>query len=164
MSVNFWVRLCKEDLVFSAAHFITFDGNTCERLHGHNYRVAAYVFGPLDENEYVVDFMALQNSLKAVLEELDHHMLLPTEHRLIHVEILGGEVEVRFGGRRWLFPREDCALLPMANTTAERLAWHIGTRLLDRLRAETGRRPQKVRIEVDENFGQWAACELSVES
>ena len=48
MSVNFWVRLCKENLVFSAAHFITFAGNTCERLHGHNYRVAAYQRTPSD--------------------------------------------------------------------------------------------------------------------
>jgi 6-pyruvoyltetrahydropterin/6-carboxytetrahydropterin synthase len=161
VSEQYWVRLCKEDLVFSAAHFITFCGNTCERLHGHNYRVAVYVFGPLDENHYVVDFIALRDALKAVLEEVDHRMLLPTEHRSIRVTGQGEEVEVRFEDRRWVFPREDCVLLPLSNTTAELLARHIGKQLQDRLQAQTGTRPQRLRVEVDENGGQWGVCELA---
>jgi 6-pyruvoyltetrahydropterin/6-carboxytetrahydropterin synthase len=56
------VTVSKDDLVFSAAHFITFDGNVCERLHGHNYRVSADVFGQLDENYYVVDFILLRDA------------------------------------------------------------------------------------------------------
>ncbi len=34
---TFRVLLQKEQLVFSAAHFITFAGDICECLHGHNY-------------------------------------------------------------------------------------------------------------------------------
>src|SRR5207237_2512938 len=79
------VRLSKDYLVFSAAHFITFSGNICERLHGHNYRVTAEVFGPLDENQYVVDFIALRDELKALVLELDHHVLLPLNHPTIRV-------------------------------------------------------------------------------
>src|SRR6186997_830088 len=92
MSERFWVRLAKENMIFSAAHFITFAGNICERLHGHNYRVAAYFYGPLDENHYVVDFIAARDALHAILGELDHHMLLPTNHATIHVT--AGEQEV----------------------------------------------------------------------
>ena len=55
------VRVTKDHLVFSAAHFITFNGNICERLHGHNWRVAVEVAGPLDENSYVFDFIALRD-------------------------------------------------------------------------------------------------------
>jgi len=58
---RYHVRMSKDYLVFSAAHFITYDGDVCEPLHGHNYRVAAEVYGPLDENSYVVDFIALSN-------------------------------------------------------------------------------------------------------
>jgi 6-pyruvoyltetrahydropterin/6-carboxytetrahydropterin synthase len=157
---RFWVRLCKEDLVFSAAHFITFGGNTCEQLHGHNYRVAAYVYGPLDENHYVVDFIALRDALQAVIEGLDHHVLLPTEHRTIRVTETEHEVEVRFESRRWVFPREGCLLLPVANTTAELLARHIARQLWQRLETLTGQQPERLRVEVDENGGQWACCEL----
>ena len=49
MSESFSVRIAKAEHVFSAAHFITFGGQ-CERLHGHNYHVAAEIVGPLDED------------------------------------------------------------------------------------------------------------------
>ena len=157
---QYHVRLQKEYHVFSAAHFITYNGNVCERLHGHNYRVAVEVPGPLDENQYVIDFIALRDTLKAIVDELDHHMLLPTGHPLIHVTAGEREVQVTFEDRRWIFPRGDCVLLPVANTTTELLAHYIGQRLLDDVQARTGSRPPRIRIEVDENFGQWGVCEL----
>src|ERR1700681_3967613 len=119
MTESYHVRITKNYLGFSAAHFITFAGNICERLHGHNYRVSAEVPGPLDENQYVVDFIALRDTLKAIVDELDHHMLLPTGHPLIRVVADDREVEAIFRDRRWVFPRCDCVLLPLANTTSE---------------------------------------------
>ncbi len=160
MSSRFHVRIEKDQLVFSAAHFITFDGDVCERLHGHNYRVAAEVAGRLDENHYVIDFIALRDGMQAIVAELDHYMLLPTGHPLIRVQPGEQSVEVTFRDRCWTFPRGDCRLLPVANTTTELLAQYIGRRLLDDLFARTGQRPQSVRIEVDECFGQIAVCEL----
>src|SRR6059058_4241481 len=126
------VRLDKEHHVFSAAHFTTYSGDVCERLHGHNYRVAVEVEGPLDENQYVIDFIALRDELKALTDELDHHVLLPTSHPLIRVETSDQEIEAIFtpDGRRWIFPRGDCVLLPVSNTTAELLAQYLGHRLL----------------------------------
>ena len=154
------VRLDKEHHVFSAAHFITFGapgGIVCERLHGHNYRVAAVVEGPLDENHYVIDFIALRDELKAITDELDHRMLLPTGHPLIRVTAGEREVEVVFtpDGRRWVFPAGDCAILPLANTTAELLAHYIGQRLQAAIARRTGANPARLEVAVDENHGQW---------
>lgn len=157
---HFHVRISKEDLVFSAGHFITLEGDTCERLHGHNFRVAAEVDGPLDENHYVVDFLALRDTLRAIIAELDHRVLLPTEHPLIRVTAEGDEVEVTFGRRHWSFPRSDCLLMPIPNTTTELLARYLGGRLLDELAARTGTRPALVRIEVEESPGFSAVCRL----
>lgn len=159
MTERFWVRLNKENLVFSAAHFITFHGNICERLHGHNYRIAAQVYGPLDENQYVVDFIALRDSLLAIAAELDHRMLLPTQHPTIRVVADDREVTATFEERRWVFPRGDCVLLPIANTTAELLARFIGHRLRERLATLGCPGPERLRIEVDENLGQWGGWE-----
>jgi 6-pyruvoyltetrahydropterin/6-carboxytetrahydropterin synthase len=161
MREQYAVRLDKEYHVFSAAHFITFNGNICERLHGHNYRVAVEVPGPLDENQYVVDFIALRDELKKIVDELDHHVLLPTDHPQICVTTVGKEIEATFEDRRWVFPLEDCVLLPVANTTAELLARYIGLRLLDALQVRTGSRPKILEVAVDENCGQWAICRLA---
>lgn len=160
MSESYHVRLCKEQLVFSAAHFITFAGNICERLHGHNYRVEVHVFGSLDENQYVIDFIALRDALQKIVLELDHHTLLPTGHPTIKVAAGDLEVEVTFEDRRWVFPRGDCVLLPVPNTTAELIARYIGKRLLDDFQDRTGLRIGRLRVAVDENFGQWGVCEL----
>jgi len=156
---SYRVRIAKDSLVFSAGHFITLGDGACERLHGHNYRVAAEVCGPLDENHYVVDFIALRDTLRSILDELDHRMLLPTDHPQVRVAVEGREVAVTFADRRWVFPRDDCALLPVPNTTAEMLARYIGLRLQDELGERTGSRPAGVRIEVDECFGQSALWE-----
>lgn len=161
-SAHYRVRVTKDHLVFSAAHFITFNGNVCERLHGHNWRVAVELAGPLDENHYVFDFIALRDALQVIVYELDHRVLLPTRHPTIHVMEREREVEATFEERRWVFPREDCALLPIENTTAERIAWWIGQRLLAPIRAQPGAAIESLRVEVEENFGQWGICELPV--
>ena len=150
------VRVTKDHLVFSAAHFITFNGNICERLHGHNWRTAVQVGGPLDENEYVFDFIALRDELQAIVNELDHRVLLPMQHDQIRVSETDREVEAVFEGRRWVFPREDCKLLPVRNTTAEAIAKWIGTRLIERLAERSGHPFGWLQVEVEENFGQWA--------
>ena len=157
---HFHVRLSKDDLVFSAGHFITLEGDVCERLHGHNYRVAAEVHGPLDENHYVVDFLALRDTLRTIIGKLDHRVLLPTDHPSVRVAAEEEQVEVTFAERRWVFPRSDCLLLPIANTTTELLSRYLGQRLLEELALRTGRRPALVRIELEESPGFSAVCQL----
>jgi len=157
---HFHVRVSEDDLTFSAAHFITFAADQCESLHGHNYRVSAEVHGPLDENYYVIDFLVLRDAVRTIVDELDHHVLLPTEHPSIRVAAGPQDVEVTMGQRRWVFPRSDCLLLPVANTTTELLARYVGERLLDALEVPCGSRPAVVRIEVEERRGLTATCEL----
>jgi 6-pyruvoyltetrahydropterin/6-carboxytetrahydropterin synthase len=159
MAERFQVRVTKDHLVFCSGHFISYEGDKCERLHGHNYRTAVEVEADLDGNFYVFDFIALKNHIKAITDELDHRMLLPTGNRLIAVEERPRGVSVRYRDREWLFPRDDCVLLPIENTTAELLARYIGQRLLETLRRQHHFEPQILRVEVEENFGQSATYE-----
>lgn len=156
------VLLTKDHLVFSAAHFITFNGNICERLHGHNWRAAVEVEGALDENGYVFDFIALRDTTQKIVAELDHRMLLPTEHPRIRVTVDGGEVTARFEDRRWVFPKEDCVLLPLANTTAELIAKWMGQRLTSEIVKVPGHHVEVLRVDIEENFGQWARWEMRI--
>jgi 6-pyruvoyltetrahydropterin/6-carboxytetrahydropterin synthase len=154
------VRVVKDSLVFSAAHFITYAGNLCERLHGHNYRVEVEVRGPLDENHYVVDFIALRDAATRIVQSLDHYVVLPTQSELIHVAMGERETIASFEDRRWVFPNEDCVLLPVANTTVELLGNWIAARLLDELTNCGQPLPEQLTVRVEENFGQWAGCTL----
>lgn len=163
MSETYRIRLDKEHHVFAAAHFITFAGNVCERLHGHNYRVAVEIAGPLDENGYVIDFIAARDELRAITDQLDHRMLLPDRHPLIKVTTDAIEATAIFtpDGRRWIFPLGDCCILPVANTTAELLARWIGEQLRDRLQARLNWQPSWLEVAVDENHGQWGIWTLT---
>jgi 6-pyruvoyltetrahydropterin/6-carboxytetrahydropterin synthase len=156
---TYTVRVSKDYLVFCCAHFITYEGNTCERLHGHNYRATAEVEGPLDENQYVFDFIALKDLMRRITDELDHRVLLPTMSSLIRVQATDRHVRAQFNDREWAFPREDCVLLPISNTTAELLARWIAGRLTEALASEKNFRPTRIRIEVEESFGQSATFE-----
>jgi 6-pyruvoyltetrahydropterin/6-carboxytetrahydropterin synthase len=164
MSERYRVRVSKDYLVFCAGHFISYEGDKCERLHGHNYRASVEIEGDLDDNQYVFDFIALKNRTKAITDELDHHMLLPTRNQFIRVEEVARSVQVRYKDRDWLFPREDCILLPIENTTAELLARYIGERLLADLARQHGYEPRLLRVEVEESFGQSAGWERNTEA
>jgi 6-pyruvoyltetrahydropterin/6-carboxytetrahydropterin synthase len=157
VSERYHVRIAKAEHVFSAAHFITF-GDQCERLHGHNYHVAAEVHGPLDENRLVVDFLFLRAKLREITATLDHYVLLPTSHPQIRVIDDGNQVTATFGDRKWVFPSGDCCLLPVANTTAELMAAYIGGQLLVSIGSKAGK-IGRMRVEVDECDGQIAVWE-----
>jgi len=157
---HYKVRVTKDHLVFCSGHFISYEGDKCERLHGHNYRTSVEVEGELDANHYVFDFIALKNRTKAIADELDHRMMLPTRNLLIRVEESPRSIHVRYRDREWLFPRDDCVLLPIENTTAELLAAYIARRLADDLLRLHNYRPAVLRVEVEESIGQSATCEL----
>ncbi len=153
------VRVTKDHLVFCCGHFITYDGHQCERLHGHNYRAAVEIEGRLDENFYVFDFIALKARTKEITDALDHHMLLATRNAYIRVEESAERVLVTYKDRQWIFPRGDCVLLPIENTTAELIARYIAMRLLESLQQRHQYVPEILRIEVEENVGQSATYE-----
>lgn len=164
MNERFQVRLRKAVHVFCAGHFITLTDDICEAVHGHNWLVGADVEGPPDRHGMVVDFIKLRDLLSSITARLDHHMLLPTKNRFLDVsqaEIAPGraEVTVRFKDRRWVFPADECVLLPVENTTAEWIARWIGHELLAAMDTAGSPVLGTLRIEVDECLGQSAIWE-----
>jgi 6-pyruvoyltetrahydropterin/6-carboxytetrahydropterin synthase len=159
MPERYKVRVTKDHLVFCSGHFISFEGDKCERLHGHNYRATVEIEGDIDDNHYVFDFIALKHRTKAITDDLDHRMLLATRNPFIAIEERPHSVHVRYRQREWLFPRDDCVLLPIENTTAELLARYIANRLVEDLQRLHDYTPEILRVEVEENIGQSATYE-----
>lgn len=162
MTERFRIRVTKDQLVFCSGHFITYDGTECERLHGHNYRTAVEIEHDLDPNFYVFDFIALKARMKELTDELDHHMLLAMKNPILKVEESPKKVKVSYKDKEWIFPREDCVLMPIENTTAELLAKYLAGRLVQVLKTKHNFSPTFVRVDVDESFGQTATYEVKL--
>ena len=66
---------------FSSAHFIKDYKGKCENLHGHNYKVEAFVIGDsLDKVGMLIDFSELKKCNKIIIEKLDHTLLNDLEY------------------------------------------------------------------------------------
>jgi 6-pyruvoyltetrahydropterin/6-carboxytetrahydropterin synthase len=63
---------------FEAAHRLPNvpQGHKCARLHGHSFRVAVHVDGPVGEDSgWVIDFADIKQAFKPIHEALDHRYL-----------------------------------------------------------------------------------------
>lgn len=120
------------NLKFSSAHFITFGGK-CERLHGHNYGVLVEIEGELGEDKLVFDFTVLKRLTREICQNLNHRFLLPLYNP--HLELIASPDawEIRFQEKRYVFPRADVVELPIDNSSAERLAEYICSKLCEKL-------------------------------
>lgn len=61
---------------FSSAHHLRNYPGNCEKPHGHNWKVEVTVRATeLDELGMAIDFRAVKNALKEVIDDLDHRDL-----------------------------------------------------------------------------------------
>ena len=52
------------------------EGHKCARLHGHSFRIAIHVRGPVgDESGWVMDFADIAATFRPLYERLDHRFL-----------------------------------------------------------------------------------------
>ena len=153
------VVVAKDYLKFAAAHFIAYPGFR-EPLHGHNYQVSVRVEADLGSDGYVLDFGVVKRVAKALCEELDERVILPSASDCLTVETRGDGVEVVTAeGARFLFPLADVRLLPIGHSSAEELAAYLLGRLRAALAAEAGGRGiVSLEVGVAEAPGQVAYC------
>jgi 6-pyruvoyltetrahydropterin/6-carboxytetrahydropterin synthase len=160
---EFRVSVTKDNIIFASAHFITFPGHRCETLHGHNYRTRVVIEGGLDpEAHFVFDFVELKRLMKRLTDEIDHRVLLPLENPKLQISEEDDAVMVSYEGRpRYRFPKIDCALLPIPNTTVEMLAQYLAGRVREELVASGAVRLSAIEVEIEETFGQSATYRAS---
>ena len=152
---SFRVHVTKDYLKFSAAHFIAYKGFR-ERLHGHNYKVAVGVHGPLGRQGYVVDFGVVKRIARKLCGELDERVLIPVKSDCLTVREDGDRVVVRYENDEFSFPRGDVLLLPLVHSSAEELAQYLAGELRRALAEEGIGGLTAIEVEVEESFGQAA--------
>ena len=160
MAPGFSVHVAKENLKFSAAHFIAYPGFR-EPLHGHNYQLSVRVDAALGPDGYVLDFGVVKRAAEALCAELTERTIVPMRSDCLVVETSGGSVRLTtLDGGRFEFPLADCALLPIVHSSAEEIAAYLVGRLREALAAEvSGRDVHAIAVGVAEAPGQTAWCE-----
>ena len=154
------VRVTKDYLVFCSGHFITYAGDQCERIHGHNYRTAVEVEDDLDENHYVFDFIALKDLTRG-----DHRRARPPD-----APADPERPDPPRGGRAELarpLPRPLTGASPATNASCCRSptrppsCWPTTSPAASasELTARGLPLPRVLRVEVEESFGQSAEVE-----
>lgn len=142
-------------LKFSSAHFITYSGK-CEHLHGHNYGVLVELEGELGDDSVVFDFTVLKRRTREICQRLDHHFLLPLDNPHLELQPSEHSWEIRFGAKRYVFPRSDVVELPIANSTAELLAQYICEEICKTLTEYPTARLHSIMVGVEEAPTQMA--------
>ena len=156
MKSGFSIHVTKENLKFSAAHFIAYPGFR-EPLHGHNYQVGVRVEGRLADIGYVIDFGLIKKITKEIADRLDERTIIPADSDCLTIERSGNELAVLYGHDRFVFPLSDVAILPIAHSSAEELARYIWNELRDALQAQNAlSEVTSIEISVAEGPGQAA--------
>lgn len=157
LDLNYSIKVYKQYFNFASSHFLIFDDGTREPLHGHNYRVM--LKGEVSElkSDMVFDFLDIKPIVREVCDSLDHKLLLPKQNpRLKIFEEENNFVIIPPCESKFSIPKQDVLLLPILNTSAERLAVY----LCDEIRRLTFERFQfkfqHLEIEVEETPGQSA--------
>lgn len=144
----------KTNIRFSSSHLLP-GHKKCGSLHGHSYAIHSHVYGEKDEQGYVIDFSLLKSTLKEIADTLDHRTLIPEKNE--YVAVAEKEIRINTDGKKYVFPRDDCVLLPLESITAENLALYILEELLKKI--DLPKNVRKIEIGVDEGFGQSAMVE-----
>jgi|SRR5579863_6610642 len=64
------------DYTFAAGHALRNYKGKCENVHGHNYKVRVTIEGAeLDSTGLLIDFIDLRDSIKRLVDRLDHQFL-----------------------------------------------------------------------------------------
>jgi 6-pyruvoyltetrahydropterin/6-carboxytetrahydropterin synthase len=152
------LQLHKQNFKFSSAHFLIFNKQSAERLHGHNYQVKVNIVVPheheLNKEGYFVDFNVFKKSIKTKLDQWDERVLLPAHQEDMKFTENGPSLEVRFRDRFYVFPRNEVVCLPVTNTSVEQLSQLLAQFFLTEFKAYG---VQKVQVSVEETRGQGAS-------
>lgn len=134
-----------------------FDNGGREPLHGHNYRVQVKGEVPQLEGDMVFDFLNIKPIVREVCDSLDHKLLIPKDNKFLKIYsekknyVIETPDESHFS-----IPMTDVLLLPILNTSAERIAVYICDEVRKKVLDRFGFSFTSLEVEVEETPGQSA--------
>ncbi|MDD0852715.1 6-pyruvoyl tetrahydropterin synthase family protein [Halobacteriovorax sp. GB3] len=162
MNTEYSIRVYKQYFNFASSHFMLFKDGTREPLHGHNYRVTLKADAIELDADMVFDFLDIKPIVREVCDSLDHKLLLPGETPLIEIKENDKNWDIKTqDGSFFSFPQTDVLILPIQNTSAERIAIYITHEIKRLVKERFNFQFKNIEVEVEETPGQCAVyrCE-----
>lgn len=157
-NASYSIHVYKQNFNFACAHFMIFENGTRETLHGHNYRVEVEGENSCLNNDMVFDFLDIKPLIREICQELDHHLIIPTLHPNLIIETQEQQIHLKIpDGTAMSFPISDVHLLPVLNTSVERLAFYFGTELKLRINEKYKYCFNRLKVTIEETPGQCAS-------
>jgi len=157
LSLSFSIKVYKQYFNFASSHFMIFDNGTREPLHGHNYRVQIKGEAPELSGDMVFDFLDIKPIVREVCDSLDHKLLIPKENKLLKIFSENKNYIIQTPDESYFsVPMSDTLLLPILNTSAERLAIYINEEIRKKVLSKFNYTFTSLEVEVEETPGQSA--------
>lgn len=119
------IEIAKSYMHFSAAHFTIFSATERERLHGHNWRLAAEITGEMGDDGLCFDYAIYKRILKELCEQYDEYTLIAEKSPHLQISEDNDFYFIKHNGRTQPLLKTDTLLLPVANITIESLATYF---------------------------------------
>lgn len=157
MSTIFSIKVYKQYFNFASSHFMIFHDGSREPLHGHNYKVSVRGNALNLEHDMVFDFLDIKPIVRQVCDSLDHKLLIPINNNHLTIKEENQNIHLTTSKNHFFsVPKEDVLLLPIENTSAERLAMYIAREIKSLLFKKFEYSFSELEIEVEETPGQSA--------
>lgn len=157
--MSFRIKIEKDRIKFSAAHFTIFSQNQAERLHGHNYYLTIEAeTEECDALGFAMDMSPLKKLAFDLSQELDEYVLLPSANPFLKITDVGQNTQCTWNGKSYSFPKSDVRTLPISNITCENLAFWFWNQMKPKLPATIS----KLSVSVKETHGQESVYENSL--
>lgn len=138
-----------------------FKDGTREPLHGHNYRVQVKGNAPELSDDMVFDFLNIKPIVRKICDSLDHKLMIPKNHPQIIIEDREKNYNIITPDESvFSIPKTDVLLMPIENTSAERIAAYLAYEIRSEVLAQYQFEFNELEIEVEETPGQSAVFTL----
>lgn len=157
MSLPFSIKVYKQYFNFASSHFMIFENGGREPLHGHNYRVMVKGEAPDLAGDMVFDFLDIKPIVREVCDFLDHKLLIPKDNKNLKIYTEKKNYVIETPDESvFSIPMSDVLLLPIQNTSAERIAVYICDEIRNKVKTKFGFAFNSLEVEVEETPGQSA--------
>lgn len=157
LNLAYSIKVYKQYFNFASSHFMIFENGSREPLHGHNYRVMLKGEVPALSGDMVFDFLDIKPIVREVCDSLDHKLLIPKDNTQLKIYTDKKNFVIETPDESYFsIPQTDVLLLPILNTSAERIAVYICDEIRQKVKDRFGFSFNNLEVEVEETPGQSA--------